>query len=274
MISTREKFISSRAGMIGLSTLFVIVFMAIVGPSLSGQTYYDTHLALKNQPPSLQFWFGTDDLGRDVFTRAWYGARISLFVGVAAALIDAVVGMLWGGIAAFSGGKVDEIMMRIADILYALPYMLVVILIMVVLGNGIGSILVAMTIVGWISMARVIRGQILQIKQEEYVLASIALGANFFHILIKHLLPSATGSIIVTLTFTIPAAIFVEAFLSFLGLGIQAPVASWGTMVNHGLPALNYYPWRLFFPALLISATMLSCNMIGDALRDATDSRS
>lgn len=247
--------------------------MAIFGPSFSGYTYFDTNLAQKNQPPSLQNWFGTDDLGRDVFTRVWYGARISLFVGFAAAFIDLIIGVFWGSVAAFSGGNVDRLMMRFADILYALPYMLVVIVIMMVLEPGLLSTLAAMTAVGWVTMSRIVRGQLVQIKQQDYVLAATALGASFPRILFKHLLPNAMGTIIVALTFTIPSAIFIEAFLSFLGLGIQAPVASWGTMATEGLPALDYYPWRLFFPAVFISITMLSFNMMGEALRDAADTR-
>ncbi len=268
-----KRFFTNPFGLIGFFLFFAIIFMAICGPIFSGYTYFETNLGLNNQPPTLKNWFGTDDLGRDVFTRVWYGARISLFVGIAAACIDLGIGILWGGIAAFSGGKVDSLLMRTADILYALPYMLVVIVIMMILGPGLTSTLAAMTAVGWITMARIVRGQLIQIKQQDYVLAAVALGAGFPRILFKHLLPNAIGTIIVTLTFTIPSAIFIEAFLSFLGLGIQAPIASWGTMATEGLPALNYYPWRIFFPAFFISLTMLSFNMIGEALRDATDTR-
>lgn len=269
-----HKFFASRSGTFGLILFLIILGLAVVVPLLSPYTYYDINLALKNHPPSLQNWLGTDDLGRDMLTRIAHGARISLFVGIAAALIDLLIGVVWGSLAAFLGGKTDSVLMRIADILYALPYMLVVIVMLMVMKPGIISTLAAMSIIGWITMARVVRGQLLQIKQQDYVLAAVALGAGFPRILFKHLLPNASGSIIVTLTFTIPSAIFVEAFLSFLGLGIQAPVASWGTMATDGLPALTYYPWRLFFPALFISATILAFNLIGDALRDATDTRS
>lgn len=258
----------------GLGLFLIILFIALFVPIFSPYTYYETNLALKNHPPSLQNWFGTDDLGRDMLTRIAHGARISLFVGITAALIDLAIGVLWGSVAAFSGGKIDTLLMSLADILYALPYMLVVITLMMILEPGISSTLAAMTLIGWITMARVVRGQIVQIKQQDYVLAAIALGAGFPRILCKHLLPNAIGAILVTLTFTIPSAIFVEAFLSFLGLGIQAPAASWGTMAADGLPALNYYPWRLFFPALFISATILAFNLIGEVLRDATDTRS
>jgi oligopeptide transport system permease protein len=257
--------------MTGLCFLGALTLFAFIGPYFSAHTYYETHLALKNTPPSSAFWFGTDDLGRDMFARMSLGARISLFVGIAAALIDLLIGVLYGGIAALFGGWVDQVMMRIADILYALPYLLVVILLMVVMGSGLFPILIALTITGWISMARIVRGQILSLRERDYILAARSLGASHRRVLISHLLPNTLGPIIVTVTMTIPMAIFVEAFLSFLGLGVQAPIASWGTMASDGLPALRYYPWRLFFPAAFISLTMLAFNLVGDGLRDALD---
>lgn len=259
--------------MFGLISLSLLLFMAIIGPFLSSYTYYETQLPLKNHPPNSTFWFGTDELGRDLFTRCWWGARISLFVGITASLVDLIFGVLYGAIAALLGGKKEEWMMRIADVLYAIPYLLVVILLMVIIGSGITTIIIALTITGWINMARIVRSQILQIKQQDYVKAAFALGASRKRILLRHLIPNAIGPIIVTLTLTIPSAIFAEAFLSFLGLGVQAPIASWGTMANDGLSALRYYPWRLFFPAAFISWTMLSFNLLGDGLRDAFDPR-
>jgi oligopeptide transport system permease protein len=221
--------------------------------------------------PSWEHWFGTDDLGRDMFVRIWYGARISLFVGISAALIDCIFGILWGGIAALCGGKTDEMMMRFVDVLYALPSLLVVTFLMVILGPGLLTILISLSLLGWITMARIVRAQFLILKEQGYVYASRALGAGFWRILFKHLLPNAFGPIVVSLTLTIPTAIFTEAFLSYLGLGVQAPIASWGTMSNEGLPALEYYPWRLFFPAGLICLTMLAFNAIGDGLNDALE---
>jgi oligopeptide transport system permease protein len=261
----------NRIALAGLTTLILLGGFALFGPLLTPHPYYETHLALKNQPPSQAFWFGTDDLGRDMFARTACGARISLFVGICAAAIDVLLGVVWGGIAALAGGKIDNLMMRIADILYAIPYLLVVIMLMVVMGSGLIPILIALTITGWIGMARIVRGQLLQLKEQEYILAAKALGAGKGRILIKHLIPNAMGPIIVTMTFTIPIAIFTEAFLSFLGLGVQAPIASWGTMASDGLPAMRYYPWRLFFPAIFISLTMLAFNLLGDGLRDALD---
>jgi oligopeptide transport system permease protein len=263
----------NRLAMFGLISLFLLLIMAIIGPLISHYTYYETQLPLKNEAPSSTFWFGTDELGRDLFTRCWWGARISLFVGITASLVDLIIGVLFGAISGLLGGKAEEWMMRIADVLYAIPYLLVVILLMVIIGPGIITIIIALTITGWINMARIVRSQILQIKQQDYVHAAFALGASRRRVLLRHLIPNAMGPIIVTLTLTIPSAIFAEAFLSFLGLGVQAPIASWGTMANDGLPALRYYPWRLFFPAVFISLTMLSFNLLGDGLRDAFDPR-
>lgn len=268
-----RRFKQNKAALFGLWVLAFLFLFATFGPSLNPYSYFETQLAKNNQPPSQEFWFGTDDLGRDLFTRIWYGARISLFVGCAAAFIDLIVGVLWGSLAAFLGGKVDEFMMRVADILYAIPNLILIILLMVVLGAGLIPIILSLALTGWINMARIVRGQILLLKEQEFVLSAIALGASFFRILFKHLIPNAMGSIIVTMTLTIPTAIFIESFLSFLGLGVQAPIASWGTMASEGLPALRYYPWRLFIPATFISLTMLSFNLVGDGLRDALDPR-
>lgn len=268
-----QRLKKNRLSMLGLSILCLLMIFAIVGPFLTPYTYYETHLHLKNQPPSSEFWFGTDELGRDLFTRVWWGARISLLVGISASLIDLVIGVFYGSLAAMIGGKGEELMMRIADILYSIPYLLVVILLMVVIGSGITTIILALTITGWISMARIVRGQILQLKELDFIKAAESIGASRLRILVRHLIPNVVGSIIVTVTLTIPTAIFAEAFLSFLGLGVQAPIASWGTMANDGLPALRYYPWRLFFPAGFISLTMLSFNLLGDGLRDAFDPR-
>lgn len=266
-----NRFKKSRCAVAGIFVLAVVATFALAGPWISGYTYYDTALELKNLSPSHEHWFGTDDLGRDLFTRICYGARISLFIGITAALLDMGIGVLWGGLAGSSGGLLDRVMMRTADILYSLPYLLVVILLLVLLGPGLVSILIAMTVIGWITMARVVRGQVMQLKEQDYVQAAVALGAGQWRILFRHILPNAMGTILVTLTLTVPSAIFAEAFLSFLGLGVQAPMSSWGTMANEGLYAMAYYPWRLFFPAFFISVTILAFNWVGDGLRDAFD---
>ncbi|MCB1110351.1 MAG: ABC transporter permease [Chlamydiia bacterium] len=267
------RLCTNRPAIFGLGVLLVMLGAAIIVPFFSPHTYYETHLALKNQAPSSTFWFGTDELGRDLFTRIWWGARISLFVGVTAAVIDMAIGVFYGAFAGMVGGKMEELMMRISDILHSLPHLLIVILLMVIMKPGVTTILIALTITGWINMARIVRGQILQIKQNDFVMAAYMLGASRWRILFRHLIPNAVGSIITTMTLTIPAAIFTEAFLSFLGLGVQAPIASWGTMASDGLSALRYYPWRLFFPAGFISITMLAFNLLGDGIRDAFDPR-
>jgi oligopeptide transport system permease protein len=259
--------------MLALFFLLFLALIAIIGPSLSPYPYYQTHLALKNSPPSAIFWMGSDDLGRSIFSRILYGARISLFIGVTAAFIDMVIGVVYGAISGFLGGKADEWMMRIADIFHSLPRLIIVIMLMVVLGQGIFTIILSMTLTGWINMARIIRGQILQLKQEEFVLASKVIGASSLRILSYHLIPNTLGSIITTMTLTIPSAIFTEAFLSFLGLGVPPPEASWGTMAADGLASFRYYPWRLFFPSFFISITLLAFNLLGDGMRDAFDPR-
>jgi dipeptide transport system permease protein len=204
--------------------------------------------------------------------RVCEGGRISLAIGLAAAMIDMGIGVVYGGIAGLRGGRIDEVMMRIVDVLWGLPYLLTVILLMVILPPGLGTIILALTVTGWLNMARLVRGQVLQLKQQEYVLAAQALGASTSRLLVKHLIPNAMGPILIMLTLTVPSAIFAEAFLSFLGLGVQAPVASWGTMINDALvTVLSGEWWRLFFPALFLCLTMLAFNAFGDGLRDALD---
>lgn len=263
---------ANKLAMLGLVVLLVMLMMAIFAPMLSPHSVTAQSLSSQNLPPSATHWFGTDDLGRDVFVRTWYGARISLFVGVMAALIDFIIGVTYGGYSGFKGGRTDTIMMRIVEILYGLPYLLIVILLMVVMGPSLLTIIVALTITGWISMARIVRGQILQLKTYEYVTASRSFGASSWRIIRKNLLPNTMGPIIVQMTLTVPSAIFAEAFLSFLGLGIQAPFASWGVMANDALPViLSGEWWQLFFPALCISLTMFAFNVLGDGLQDALD---
>ncbi|MFC4547214.1 ABC transporter permease [Paenactinomyces guangxiensis] len=259
--------------MTGLVLILLIGFMSIIGPMISPYDYSEQNLETgKNLEPSSKHWFGTDDLGRDVFVRTWQGGRISLTIGLVAALIDLVIGVIYGGIAGYRGGRTDEIMMRIVDVLWGLPYLLTVILLLVVMGPGLGTIIIALTVTGWLNMSRLVRGQVLQLKEQEYVLAAATLGASTKRLLFKHLIPNAMGPIIIMLTLTVPQAIFAEAFLSFLGLGVQAPVASWGTMINDALiTVLSGEWWRLFFPALFLSLTMLAFNAFGDGLRDALD---
>lgn len=264
------RFSQNKVAIIGLLILLIIAVMAIVIPMTSPYNYRE-QLGIYNSAPSQAHWFGTDDLGRDMFVRVWEGARISLFIGLTAAVIDLIIGVLWGSIAGLSGGRVDNIMMRIADILYAVPYLLVVIILLVVMEKGILPMIIALSITGWINMARIVRGEVLSIKNQEYVLAARTLGANTWHLIKKHLIPNAFGAILVTMTLTIPTAIFTESFLSYLGLGVPHPDASWGTMAAEGNKALTSAPWRLFFPAFFISLTIFAFNAVGDGLRDALD---
>ncbi|WP_433997103.1 ABC transporter permease [Cytobacillus firmus] len=267
------RFRKNKLALFGLVLLGLLIFMAIFGPYMTPYDYASNDLSNKNQSPSSEHWFGTDDLGRDMFARTWEGARISIFIGVAAAVIDLIIGVFWGGIAGYKGGRTDEGMMRFADILYGVPYLLLVILLMVVLGQGLSTMIIAMSITGWINMSRIVRGQVLSLKNQEYVLAAKTLGANTSRIMGKHLIPNSMGPILVTMTLTVPSAIFTEAFLSFIGLGLTPPIASWGTMANDGLAAMRYYPWRLFFPAVFICLTIFAFNVVGDGLRDALDPR-
>lgn len=262
----------NKLAMLGLILISLLIIMAIIGPHLNGYTYYQQDFSKKNLPPNSEHWFGTDSSGRDLFTRAWYGARVSLFIGIMAALIDFIIGVLYGGIAGLKGGRVDNGMMRFAEVLYSIPYLLMVILMMVVLKPGILPIILALTITGWVQMSRLVRGQVLQLKEYEFVHAAEAAGAKTGWTLRKHLVPNSMGPIIVNMTLTVPTAIFAEATLSFLGLGIQPPQASWGSLASDALGSIligNFY--QLGIPALLISLTMFAFNVLGDGLQDALD---
>lgn len=262
---------SNKVAMFSLGTLILIIIASIVGPMISAFNYYSNDLMNTNKPPSGVHWFGTDNLGRDMWVRTWMGARISLIVGLAAAAIDLIIGIIYGGIMGYFGGRVDNIMNKFSEILYSIPYLLVVILLLVVLEPGLGTIIIALTVTGWITMSWIVRGEIMQLKSRDFVLAARSMGAGAGRQLFKHLLPNALGPIIVTVTLSVPSAIFSEAFLSFLGLGVQAPVASLGSMINDALTGWNLYPWRMWFPAALICLTMLAFNLLGDGLRDALD---
>jgi peptide/nickel transport system permease protein len=276
-----RKIIKNKMAVFGFVLLVVIILLSIFGPHMVPHTPSKQNLTQGNLPLSSEHWFGTDDLGRDVWARTWAGARISLVIGFAAAIIDLIIGVFVGGVSGYmagrgkTGDRIDNILMRIVEVLFGIPYLLVVILLMVMMKPGITTMIIALSITGWVGMARIVRGQILQLKQQEFVLAAEKLGTSHAKIIIRHLLPNMMGIIIVNLTFTIPSAIFAESFLSFLGLGVQAPTASWGTMANDSLGViLSGQWWRLFFPGLMISLTMFAFNAFGDGLQDALDPKS
>ncbi|WP_188454277.1 ABC transporter permease [Virgibacillus oceani] len=275
---TLLSIVKNKLAVLGLVLLLVIIFFGIFGPSMVPYSASEQDLTGANIAPSGEHLFGTDDLGRDMWSRTWQGARVSLTIGFFAALIDLVIGVIVGGVSGYMAGRgkigdrIDNILMRIVEILYGIPYLLVVILLMVIMEPGVLTIIIALSVTGWVGMARIIRGQVLQLKEQEYVMAAEKLGTSHAKIIFRHLLPNTLGIIIVNLTFTIPTAIFAEAFLSFLGLGVQAPFASWGTMANDALGViLSGQWWRLFFPAFMISLTMFAFNVFGDGLQDALD---
>ena len=257
----------------GLFMVLAILALAVVGPWFSSYTYDAQDFMVANEPPSLTHVFGTDMFGRDIYVRVLYGARISLAVGLVASLINLTIGVIYGGISGFVGGKTDNLMMRIVDTIHSIPLMIYVILLMVVVGPGLKSIFITLGISYWASMARIVRSEVMRIKNEEFVLAARVLGASSRRMLLQHLIPNAMGPILVTLTFSIPQAIFAESFLSFVGLGVSAPMASWGVLSNDAIGTLAIYPYQLFFPAAAISVTILAFNFLGDGLRDALDPR-
>ncbi|EST52898.1 diguanylate cyclase [Brevibacillus panacihumi W25] len=267
------RFRKDPLAMIGLCVIIVMAVAAIFGPIFSEYTYDGQNLENGNHPPSAEHWFGTDKFGRDIFVRTLYGARISLLIGFVAAAINMVIGIIYGGISGYFGGRVDMLLMRIVDIMIGVPDLLYIILVMMFLGNSIQSILIALCLTSWIGTARIVRSQVVTLKHQEYALAARAIGSSNLRILFKHLIPNSIGPIIVTVTFLVPSAIFSEAFLSFLGIGIQVPIASWGTLVNDAIPTLFTQPYQMLFPALAISITMFALNFIGDGLRDALDPR-
>ena len=265
-----RAFIRNKLAIVGIVILAIIAIMAIFVPILSPYDYAE-QTGVYNSPPTADFWFGTDNLGRDVFVRSWVGARISLLIGISAAIINLVVGVVYGSVSGLIGGRVDNIMMRICDILNSVPELLIIILLLVVLQQGLVPMIIALSLTGWIRMARIVRAEVMSLKAQEYVLASRTLGASASHLIRRHLIPNAMGSIIVTMTLQIPAAIFNESFLSYIGLGVTPPLASWGTMASEGNEAILTAPWRLLFHALLISITIFGFNAVGDGLRDALD---
>ena len=260
---------------VSLLLLAVIVFAVIVGPWLSPHDYQSQDYSAVLSPPSFTDYrfFGTDDLGRDLFVRTMEGGRISLLVGVVSTLVSLVLGVLYGATAGYIGGRTDHVMMRIVDILYAIPFMFFVILLMVLFGRNIFLIFVAIGAVNWLDMARIVRGQTMTLRQREYVEASEMVGASRFRIITRHIVPNLLGVVIVYATLTVPQVILIESFLSFIGLGVQAPMTSWGDLVEYGTPFMSTAPWTLIIPSVLLAVTLLCMNFVGDGLRDALDPR-
>lgn len=268
---------TNKVAMLAIVILMLIVIMTIIGPHINGFKYEEINKDAKgmvkmNLKPNSEHWFGTDILGRDLFSRVWQGGRVSIIIGITGALIATVVGSIYGAIAAYFGGKVDTIMMRIVEVLISIPYLIVVILISIITDSkSLGTMLISLTLTGWCGMARLVRGQMLQIKQQEYIMAAEALGVRPWKIITKHLIPNSLGVILVSITFDIPGYIFSETFLSYIGLGIQAPNTSWGALASAAQQFIMFYPYQMLFPGLMIALTMLSFTLLGDGLRDALD---
>lgn len=264
-------FKKNKLALAGLIFLAFMIFMAIIVPILSPYTYDSQNLDMRNALPSLSHPLGTDKLGRDILVRLMYGARISLMVGFVAAFLNLIIGVVYGGISGYAGGRVDMVMMRIIDCIYSIPSMLYVILIMMVFGSNIGSVLLGICVSSWIGMARQVRTQVQTLKQQEFALAAYVIGASKQRILFKHLIVNCMGPIIVSTTLMVPGAIFTESFLAFIGIGISLPQASWGTLASEARSVIQSYPLQIVWPVLAICLTVLSLNFIGDGVGEALD---
>ncbi|MDR1549129.1 MAG: ABC transporter permease [Hungatella sp.] len=263
----------NKAAVVCLFTLIAIGLLAILAPIFSRYSYKETNYDIIYQTPSLVHLFGTDQFGRDLWVRTWMGTRISLLIAFVAALLDLTLGVTYGAVSALAGGRVDAVMQRIIEVLVGIPHLIIVILLMMVMPAGIWTIVVALSITGWVNMARLVRGSILKLKNQEFVLAARVLGTSTAGIIWKHLIPNTVGVIVINAMFTIPSAIFTEAFLSFIGIGMQEPKASLGVLINNGYQVLRNFPHVLIFPAIVIVLIMVCFSILGDGLRDALDPR-
>jgi oligopeptide transport system permease protein len=269
----RDRLFRNKAAVVSMVLLGVIGIMAIFAPYLSPHSYDEIYWDAIQAPPNFAtaHWFGTDGNGRDLFVRTLYGARVSLMVGILATGVSLIIGVTYGAIAGFVGGRTDNIMMRFVDIMYSLPFMFFVILLMVAFGRNIFLIFVALGAVEWLTMARIVRGQTLSIKQREFIEAALASGVSKPAIIFRHVMPNVLGPVIVYVTLTVPQVILTESFLSFLGLGVQEPMTSWGVLISEGARLMEIAPWMLIFPAIFLATTLFCFNFIGDGLRDALD---
>ena len=266
-----RRLLANKAAVAGGLVLLIFILLAIFAPWIAPHSYSYQNLELGASPPSSDFLLGTDTLGRDLFSRILYGARVSLMVGFVATGVALIIGVSWGIIAGYFGGKIDSVMMRIVDVLYGLPFIIFIILLMVIFGRNIWLLFAAIGAVEWLTMARIVRGQVLSIKNQEYVLAAQAMGVTNMQMFRKHIFPNILGPIAVYATLTIPQVMLLEAFLSFLGLGIQPPMSSWGTLIRYGVESMEEYSWLLIYPGLTFTITLFALNFFGDGLRDALD---
>ena len=266
-----RRLIQNRAAMIGGITILVLIILAIFAPWIAPYSYSYQNLDIGASPPSAEHLLGTDVLGRDLLSRLLYGARISLLVGFVATGVALVIGVSWGIVAGYFGGRVDSIMMRIVDVLYGLPFIIFIILLMVIFGRNIWLLFAAIGAVEWLTMARIVRAQVMGLKNQEFVQAAQVMGVSNFSMFRRHILPNILGPIAIYATLTIPQVMLLEAFLSFLGLGIQPPMSSWGTLIRYGVESMEEYYWLLIYPGLTFTITLFALNFFGDGLRDALD---
>jgi|TARA_A200000113_G_scaffold225832_1_gene248217 oligopeptide transport system permease protein len=273
MVFIRNFYKNHRLAFFSSIFIFGLVTLAIITPFITPYSYSEQNLLLGAAPPSTEYMLGTDVLGRDLFTRMLYGSRVSLLVGFLATLVALTIGVLWGSIAGYSGGRTDSIMMRIVDILDGLPFVIFLILILVIIGRSMTLLFLAIGAFGWLSMARIVRVQVLGLRRQDYVLAAQSMGASNLRILFKHIIPNVLSSVIVYSTLLIPQFMLLEAFLSFLGLGVQPPESSWGILIREGAITMEEYWWLLIFPSIVFSLTLFALNFLGDGLRDYLDPR-
>ena len=266
-----RRLFKNKAAVAGAVVLLVLIVLAAFAPWIAPYPYAYQNLDLGASPPSSAHLLGTDVLGRDLLSRILYGARISLLVGFIATTVALLIGVSWGIIAGYAGGKVDSAMMRIVDILYGLPFIIFIILLMVIFGRNLWLLFLAIGAVEWLTMARIVRAQVLSLKNQEFVLAAQAMGVSNFAMFKRHLLPNILGPVAVYATLTIPQVMLLESFLSFLGLGIQPPMSSWGTLIKDGVESMEEYSWLLIYPGLTFTITLFALNFFGDGLRDALD---